>query len=80
MWPWILLAPRTVAPRVTRASEAYKEDERRVLGTLKENLTAQAIVRAFSLEQMGLAGFRKRNDLLSRSTMRAGLPGSVTRH
>ncbi len=72
LWPWILLAPRTVAPRVTRASEACKEDERRVLGALKENLSAQAVIRAFSLEQMGLTGFRKRNDVLSQSTMRAG--------
>lgn len=73
LWPWIILAPRIPAARVTRASEACREDEMRVLGALKENLSAQAIVRAFSLEQMGIAGFRKRNDRLSRSTMRAGL-------
>jgi ATP-binding cassette, subfamily B, bacterial len=72
LWPWILLAPRTVAARVTRASEACREDERHVLGVLRENLSAQAVIRAFSLEQMGLTSFRKRNDLLSRSTMRAG--------
>src|ERR1700689_585502 len=72
-WPWIILAPRIPAARITKASEACKEDEMRVLGALKENLAAQAIVRAFSLEQAGIAGFRKRNDRLSRSTMRAGL-------
>jgi ATP-binding cassette subfamily B protein len=72
-WPWIILAPRIPAARITRASEACKEDEKRVLGALKENLAAQAIVRAFSLEQAGIASFRKRNDRLSRSTMRAGL-------
>lgn len=73
LWPWIILAPRIPAARVTRASEACREDEMRLLGALKENLSAQAIVRAFSLEQMGISGFRKRNDRLSRSTMRAGL-------
>lgn len=73
LWPWIILAPRIPAARITRASEACKEDEMRVLGALKENLAAQAIVRAFSLEQAGIAGFRTRNDRLSRSTMRAGL-------
>ena len=73
LWPWILLAPRLPAARVTRASEACREDEIRVLGALRENLSAQAIVRAFSLEQAGITGFRKRNDRLSRSTMRAGL-------
>jgi ATP-binding cassette subfamily B protein len=73
LWPWIILAPRTVTARVTRASEACREDEKGVLGAFRENLLAQAIIRAFSLEQMGLSGFRKRNDVLSRSTMRAGL-------
>jgi len=72
-WPWIILAPRIPAARITRASEACREDEMRVLGALKENLAAQAIVRAFSLEQAGIASFRKRNERLSRSTMRAGL-------
>lgn len=72
-WPWILLAPRVPAARVTRANEALREDEMRVLGALKENLSAQTLVRAFSLEQAGIAGFRNRNDRLSRSTMRAGL-------
>jgi ATP-binding cassette subfamily B protein len=73
LWPWIVLAPRTVSARVTRASEACREEERGVVGALKENLASQAIIRAFSLEQMGLTGFRRRNDLLSRSIMRAGL-------
>jgi ATP-binding cassette subfamily B protein len=73
LWPWIVLAPKTVTARVTRASEACKEDEKRVLGALRENLSAQAIIRAFSLEQMALTGFRKRNDILSRGMMRAGL-------
>ncbi|HEY3826513.1 MAG TPA: ATP-binding cassette domain-containing protein [Bryobacteraceae bacterium] len=73
LWPWIILAPRTVTARVNRASAACKEEEKRVLGALRENLSAQAIIRAFSLEQMGLAGLRNRNDVLSRSMMRAGL-------
>jgi ATP-binding cassette subfamily B protein len=73
LWPWILLAPRTVTARVAKASEACRENENRVLSALRENLTAQAIIRAFSLEQIGLNGFRKRNELLSRSMMRAGL-------
>ena len=72
-WPWIILAPRIPAARATRASEACKEDEMRVLGALRENLAGQAIVRAFSLEQTGIAGFRRRNDQLSRSTTRAGM-------
>jgi ATP-binding cassette, subfamily B, bacterial len=73
LWPWIILAPRTVEARVIRANEASQEEERRVLGALRENLASQAVIRAFSLEQMGLTGLKRRNDLLSRSMMRAGL-------
>ncbi len=73
LWPWVILAPRIPAARITKASEACKEDEMRVLGALKENLSGQASIRAFSLEQAGIAGFRKRNDRLSRTAMRAAL-------
>jgi ATP-binding cassette subfamily B protein len=73
LWTWIILAPRTSTARVMRANEARAEDERHVLGVLKENLTAQSIIRAFSLEQMGVTSFRKRNEVLSRSMTRAGL-------
>ena len=78
LWPWIILAPRTVTARVTRASEACRDHEKHMLGALRENLSAQAIIRAFSLEKMGLTVFRKRNDVLSRSMMRAGLLSAFT--
>ncbi len=73
LWPWVILAPRIPAARITKASAACKEDELRMLGVLKENLSGQASIRAFSLEQAGIAGFRKRNDRLSRTAMRAAL-------
>jgi len=67
-----------------QASNACKEDEMRVLGALKENLAAQAVIRAFSLEQAGLAGFRKRNDpaVPQHDARRAHfrVPGKVHRH
>ncbi len=73
LWPWVMLAPRTSTRRVASASDARLEDEKHVVGAFRENLAAQAIIRAFSLEQMGIAGFRKRNELFSKSMMRAGL-------
>jgi ATP-binding cassette subfamily B protein len=73
LWPWIILAPQAATAHVTRATEARREDEKRVLFALRENLSAQAIIRAFSLEKMGLTGLKKRNEVLSRSIMRAGL-------
>jgi len=47
-----------------------------MLGTVRENLLAQRVVRAFSLEKMGIAAFRKRDDTLSKSMTRAGLLGA----
>jgi len=73
LWPWVVLAPRIPAARIRKASQACKEDELRVMGALKENLSGQASVRAFSLEEAGIAGFRTRNDRLSRTAMRAAL-------
>ncbi len=73
LWPWIILAPRIPAARITKASQAHKEHELHVLGALKENLAGQASIRVFSLEQAGIAGFRKRNDRLSRTALRAAL-------
>ncbi len=76
LWPWIILAPRTVASRVNRAVRVTKEEEARMLGAVRENLLAQHIVRAFSLEKIRTAGFRKRDDMLSKSMTRAGLLGA----
>ena len=76
LWPWIILAPRTVVSRVNRAVRVTKEEEARLLGAVRENLLAQHIVRAFSLEKIRIAGFRKRDDMLSRSMTRAALLGA----
>ena len=72
LWFWILLAPRTVAHRATAAEEQRRDEEVRVLGIVGESLSAQPVIRAFALEQMGQTTFRKRNDDLSRAVRRAG--------
>jgi ATP-binding cassette subfamily B protein len=73
LWPWIILAPRTVAWRVNRAAHASRDDEARMLGSVRENLLAQRLIRAFSLEKIGITGFRRRNEVLSKSMTRARL-------
>jgi ATP-binding cassette subfamily B protein len=73
LWPWVLLAPRVVAAKVHHATRASRNEEARMLGAVRENLLAQRLLRAFSLEKSGLSGFRKRNEVLSRSMTRAGL-------
>ncbi len=71
LWPWTILAPRTVSRHVTSAAEACKDEEVRVLGVVEEILAARQTIRAFSLEHLGIELFRKRNELLSRETKRA---------
>ncbi len=71
LWPWIMLAPNAMSRQVTAASEECKDEEVRILGVVEESLTAKVVIRAFSLEHLGVALFRKRNELLSRGTRRA---------
>ena len=76
LWPWILLSPRAAQHRAARATTEVREQTSSVLGTLQESLTAQAVIRAFSLEQAGLSLFRRRNAQLASSMMRAGFLAS----
>lgn len=73
LWPWILAAPGAAGRRIMPATEEREKHERGLLGAVRESLSAQPVIRAFSLEPMGISGFRRRNDLLSRSTFREGL-------
>jgi len=59
-------------PARDRAAAASLEQERSVLSLVQESLRAQPLIRAFSLEQMGATAFRHRNDILSRTALRAG--------
>jgi ATP-binding cassette subfamily B protein len=72
LWPWIVLAPRAMTRHVNTASESCRDEEVRVLSVVEESLTAKVVIRAFSLEHLGVALFRKRNELLARGTRRAG--------
>lgn len=76
LWPWILLTPRAVGVRADRADTQQGDDEQRFISVVEENLSTQGAVRAFSLEQMSLIAFRKRNEALTRSAARAGLLGA----
>jgi len=71
-WPWVLLAPRTVARTAARASDERRDEKVRVLGLVEESVTARWIVRAFSLERMGITLFRKRNDALTQGSIKSG--------
>ena len=72
-WPWIILAPAASAAHGSRVRKAAREGLDGLLSLVRESLAAQAVIRVFSLEQTGVAGFRKRNDIVSRSSLKAGL-------
>lgn len=72
LWPWVLLAPKTFARHLSAASERCRDEEVRILGVIEESLTARPVIRAFSLEQLGLNLFRKRNEILARGMRQAG--------
>ena len=73
LWPWILLAPRAAAALAVRNRLGLAEEEKHLLYVVKESIEAQPFVRAFSLEQLRGASFRKRNNTLTRHAARAGL-------
>lgn len=78
LWPWTALAPKVFTPQAGEVSESCKDEEVRMLGVVEESLTAKVVIRAFSLEHMGVALFRKRNELLSRGTRRAAFLTALT--
>lgn len=73
LWPWVLLAPRAAAALAARNRLGLAEEEKNLLYVVKESIEAQPFVRAFSLEQLRGASFRKRNNTLTRHAARAGL-------
>ncbi len=68
LWPWIVLAPRAMTKEVDASSESCRDEEVRILAVVEESLTARLVIRAFSLDHMGAALFRKRNELLQKGT------------
>lgn len=73
LWPWALLAPRAMAPAVSRATHESRRHETGVLNVVEESLSAQALIRAFAIEHLGAAAFLTRNEALTRTAMKAGL-------
>lgn len=76
-WPWVLLTPRISALRTRVAEKEMREEEARVIGTVDETLRAQQTIRAFSLEQAGVAAFTRRNTALAQRVLRAGLASAL---
>jgi len=69
IFPLTFLGPRLLSPRALALSYQQKQRESTTLSVVQENVTAQPVVRAFSLRGVALGWFETRNhDLVVTST------------
>jgi ATP-binding cassette subfamily B protein len=62
VFPITLIGPRILTPKAVQANYEQKLNESALLGMVQENVAAQAVVKAFSLQRRTLGWFRMRND------------------
>ena len=61
VFPITLIGPRILTPKAVQANYEQKLNEAALLGTVQENVAAQAVVKAFSLQRRTLGWFTMRN-------------------
>jgi ATP-binding cassette, subfamily B, bacterial len=62
VFPITLIGPRILTPKAVVANYEQKLNESSLLGMVQENVAAQAVVKAFSLQRRTLGWFTMRND------------------
>ena len=62
VFPITLIGPRILTPKAVQANYEQKVNESAVLGLVQENVAAQAVIKAFSLQRRTLGWFTMRND------------------
>ena len=62
VFPITLIGPRILTPKAVQANYEQKLNESALLGMVQENVAAQAVVKAFSLQRRTLGWFTLRND------------------
>jgi ATP-binding cassette subfamily B protein len=62
VFPITLIGPRILTPKAVQANYEQKLNEASLLGMVQENIAAQAVVKAFSLQRRTLGWFTLRND------------------
>jgi ATP-binding cassette subfamily B protein len=72
VFPITLIGPRILTPKAVQANYEQKLNEASLLGMVQENVAAQAVVKAFSLQRRTMGWFRLRNhearDKIARAT------------
>src|SRR5438128_6073479 len=61
VFPITLIGPRVITPKAVQANYEQKLNEAALLGMVQENVAAQAVVKAFSLQRRTLGWFTMRN-------------------
>jgi ATP-binding cassette, subfamily B, bacterial len=72
VFPITLIGPRILTPKAVQANYEQKLTESSLLGMVQENVAAQAVVKAFSLQRRTLGWFRMRNDEARHRIAKAG--------
>jgi ATP-binding cassette subfamily B protein len=66
VFPITLIGPRILTPKAVQANYEQKLNESALLGMVQENVAAQAVIKAFSLQRRTLGWFTMRNDAARR--------------
>jgi ATP-binding cassette subfamily B protein len=72
VFPITLIGPRILTPKAVQANYEQKLNESALLGMVQENVAAQAVVKAFSLQRRTMGWFTMRNDEARRKIASAG--------
>ena len=72
VFPITLIGPRMLTPKAVQANYEQKLNESTLLGMVQENIAAQAVIKAFSLQRKTLGWFTMRNDEARRKIAVAG--------
>ena len=71
VFPITLIGPRLLTPKAVEANYEQKLNELALLGTVQENVAAQAVVKAFSLQRRAFGWFTMRNNRVRDKTASA---------
>jgi ATP-binding cassette, subfamily B, bacterial len=71
VFPITLIGPRILTPKAVQANYEQKLNESALLGVVQENVAAQAVVKAFSLQRRTLGWFTLRNQEVRTKTASA---------
>jgi ATP-binding cassette, subfamily B, bacterial len=62
VFPITLIGPRILTPKAVQANYEQKQNEATLLGMVQENIAAQAVIKAFTLQRKAFGWFQLRND------------------